>query len=292
MKILVTGGSGFVGSCLCLKLKAEGYETFSYDLYPSNISSYLVGSITDWQTVFQAVKKCDYVFHLAAIANVDHARLHPEVAMETNIQGTYLVAKACKELRVPLSFASTACVYGNTPNHPSTEESICVPTDLYGATKVVGENIVKGFDSSSNIMRFGTIYGHGMREALAVYVFIKQALEGKTLTIHGSGNQTRCMIYIDDLVDAQAKILEKDVSGKTLNLATDEELSVLQIADIILKSTKKRASLKFVEDRPGQIMKEQIDISKAKKLLGWCPKIGFEEGIRKTVRWYLSQKAH
>lgn len=290
MKVLLTGGAGFIGSRLAEKLLENGYNVICYDLKPSKHGESVVGDITDSKKVFKVVKDSDYVFHLAAVADLDFARVHPNIAIKTNIQGTYIVAKCCAQLNVPLSFASTACVYGNTPEHPSTEESVCVPTDIYGSTKVVGENILKGFHENvglnCNILRFGTTYGPDMREALAVHVFISQALRNEPLTIHGSGLQTRCFIYVDDLIDGIVRVLENNINGETLNLATEEEVSVLQMADMILEMMgRPKGSLKFVQDRPGQIMKEQISISKTRKLLNWTPKVKFREGIKKTVKW-------
>lgn len=294
MKILVTGGAGFIGSQLSKRLLERGYEVLSYDLKASNVCKTVVGDITDSEATFNAVKKSDYVFHLAATANLDFARLHPDVAIKTNVDGTYMVAKCCSQLDIPLSFASTACVYGNTSEHPSNEESVCVPTDIYGTTKVVGEAIIKGFHKKSgliyNVLRFGTTYGPSMRKELAVYIFIDQALRGEHLTIHGSGLQTRCMIYIDDLLDAMVKVLERGVNGETLNLATEEELSVLQIANMVLEETgRSKGMFKFVEDRPGQIMKEQINVSKAKKLLSWTPKVNFKDGLKRTIKWIQNE---
>lgn len=290
MRVLVTGGAGFIGSHLCERLLHEGYQVKSYDLKRSHVCGSIVGNITDRSALFRHLKNYDCAFHLAAMANTDDVRCYPEKAVETNIKGTYVVAECCSQLQIPLNFVSTACVYGDTPNHPSDVNSVCVPTDLYGSTKLVGEAIVKQISERKgldyNILRYGTTYGPRMREALAVYIFIKKALEGKPLPIHGSGRQTRCMIYIDDLVDAQIKLLEKGVLSETFNLATEEELSVLEIANMILELTgRPKESFEFVEDRPGQIMRESLDISKAKKLLEWSPKTTFEEGLKKTLSW-------
>ncbi|OYD16940.1 hypothetical protein CH330_01340 [candidate division WOR-3 bacterium JGI_Cruoil_03_51_56] len=196
-----------------------------------------------------------------------------------------------REGDVTFSGNSTACVFGNTPNHPSTEESICVPTDIYGVTKVVGETIIKGLHEKNgltyDILRFGTTYGPGLREALAIHIFIRQALENQPLTIHGSGLQTRCMIYIDDLIEGITKVLEKGIADETLNLATEEELSVLQIANMILEQTRCPSDmLKFVPDRPGQIIKEEISMAKTQKLLDWTPQTRFKMGLKKTLEWF------
>lgn len=236
----------------------------------------------------------DYVFHLAAVADVNYAHKNPATTVEVNVTGTYNVAEACLRTNIPLSFASTCCIYGNTPEHPSNEESLCLPTEIYAATKLVGEQILlelhKKHGLNYNLLRFGTCYGPEMRGALAIYIFILQALTGIPLTIHGTGTQTRCLIYIDDLIDGIVKTLDKGVLNETLNIATEEELSVLQMADIILEKTgQPKDAVSFVPDRSGQMMRELIDMSKAEKLLGWTPKTEFREGIEKTLEWFYAQ---
>uniref|UniRef100_A0A6M3MFC9 Putative NADH dehydrogenase n=1 Tax=viral metagenome TaxID=1070528 RepID=A0A6M3MFC9_9ZZZZ len=294
MRILVTGSAGFIASRLVERLLQEGHEVVGYDLRPSPVGEYVVGDITDGEAFGNALEGYEHVFHLAAAADLNWCSAHPNEAVKANIEGTRVVAEECAKRDVTLSFASTCCVYGNTPTHPSDEMSICSPTDIYGATKVVAEELIKGYHRKMgltyHLLRFGTTYGPGMRPTLAIYVFLQQALEDKTLTIHGSGEQTRCMIYIDDLVESCVKTLDLDhhILGTTLNIATEEELSVTQMAQTILKLTGKPLDQYIhVSDRVGQIMKEQIDTSKARKMLSWEPHFNFEEGISKTIEWFI-----
>jgi len=294
LRILISGGAGFIGLSLVKRLLVEGHEVVGYDLRPSPMGESIIGDITDPSAFHDAVEGCEYVFHLAAAADLNWCSAHPNEAVKVNIEGTRVVAEECAKRDVTLSFASTCCVYGNTPTHPSDEMSICSPTDIYGATKVVAEELIKGYHRKMgltyHLLRFGTTYGPGMRPTLAVYVFIQQALEEKTLTIHGSGEQTRCMIYIDDLVEACVKTIDLDhyVKGTALNIATEEELSVIEMAQTILKLTGKPLDQYIhVSDRVGQIMKEQIDISKARKMLSWAPKFNFEEGVSRTIDWFI-----
>lgn len=287
MNILVTGGAGFIGSCLCRKLLTEGYNVISYDLKPCSICPSFVADINNLNQLNKAVNQCDYVFHLAAVANTDQARVQQDKTLKTNVQGTYNIAKCCEEASVPLTYASTVCVYGNTPDRPSSEDSVCLPTDFYGATKLIGENLIQEVMHSSeyNILRFGTTYGPFMRKALAIHRFITQTFKDEPLTIHGSGMQTRCMIYIDDLVNACYRVLQQGINNETLNLATDEELSALQVAEMIINLSGKPKHMIFVPDRPGQIMREQISINKACQILNWTPKTKMKEGLKKTWEW-------
>ena len=292
MRILVSGGAGFIGLSLVKRLLIEGHEVVSYDLRPSPMGESMIGDITDEEAFGKALEGCEHVFHLAAAADLNWCKAHPNEAVKANIEGTRVVAEECVKKGVILSFASTCCVYGSTPDHPSNEESICSPTDIYGATKVAAEELIKGYGKRGleyRLLRFGTTYGPGMRPTLAVYVFIRQALEEKTLTIHGSGEQTRCMIYIDDLVEACIKSLNLKYNA-AINIATEEELSVMQMAQTILELTGKPLDqYVHVPDRSGQIMNEQIDILKARKLFDWEPKTSFREGVLKTIDWIRPQ---
>jgi len=289
-RVLITGGSGFIGSALCKKLIERGYDVTTFDLVPSNLCGHvIVGDILDCLGVKRAIGQTDYVFHLAGISDPTQINANLKKAFEINLDGTSNVSRACSRYNVPLIFASTCCVYGNVKKHPSGEESPCNPCDLNGNFKLTSEKIVKEVPRF-NILRYGTAYGKGMRKALAVRTFIERALENKPLLIHGSGKQTRSLIYIDDLINANIEVLEREIFNETINIAGREELSVLKVADSILRETGSESKLKFVSDRLGQIMKEQIDISKAKRLLDWKPEIEFEEGLKKSVEWIKNER--
>jgi len=291
MRVLVTGGAGFIGRRLIEKLVERKHEPVCFDLVETDLCESIVGDITNRDAVFATVGDMEAVIHLAAVADVNYARKDPTQCVTVNIIGTQNLIEACTHHRVPLHFASTCCVYGATSDHPSNEWSYCVPTEIYATTKLLSEHMIK--ESSLrhglryNIIRFGTVYGPEMRPALAVYIFINQAMLGIPITIDGDGLQTRCPLYIDDLVDGILKILEKGVLDKTVNLITDEELSVLEMTKIIREEVGDGdGELVFYPDRPGQIRREQFDIDYAWRLLGWWPKVNFREGVRRTIKWY------
>ena len=199
--------------------------------------------------------------------------------------------EACARHHIPLHFVSTCCVYGNTLDHPSHEDGIKVPTEIYAVTKLLSEDLIKEYsrwyDLKYNILRYGTVYGPGMRGELAVAIFINQAMLGMPITIDGDGKQTRCQIYIDDIVDGTVKLLESGLMNRIINFTTDEELSVLEIAKIIQETVgTTNHELQFYPDRPGQIRRELIDIGYAWNTLGWWPKIDFREGVKRTVEWF------
>uniref|UniRef100_A0A6M3LXH3 Putative NADH dehydrogenase n=1 Tax=viral metagenome TaxID=1070528 RepID=A0A6M3LXH3_9ZZZZ len=295
MRILVTGGAGFIGSAFMSKLLTEGHTPTSFDLKPSPVGDEgIIGDILDQDAVDNAVKRTDRVFHFAAAADLNYCAAHSQKAIDLNVRGTHTFAKACAKYAVPLHFASTCCVYGDTPDHPSDESSIPVPTEIYAVTKIAAEEILKEYAAKKylpyTILRLGTTYGSGMRGALAIYWWITEAAKGVPLTIHGTGEQTRSMIYIDDLVEALYKVATSRITNMTLNLTRPEEKSVLETAGLVNKLMDRTPdNIWFTDDRPGQIMKESININKASTLLNWFPHTSLEEGIRKTIPWVLEQ---
>jgi len=290
MRILVTGGAGFIGRRLIEIMVDRGYKPVCFDLIETSLCESIVRDITDRAAVFAAVQSVEAVLHLAAEANINDARKNPAHCVAVNVGGTHNFIEACLHYGVPLHFVSTCCVYGNSSDHPSNEHSTCVPTEIYAVTKLLSEYTIKEYAERGlryNILRYGTTYGPGLRGALAIYIFLNQALIDAPATIDGSGEQTRCYIYVDDVVAGTLAVLEKGVINKTINFSTSEELSVLQTVEIIREETgSTNKALEFYPDRPGQIMKEQIDIDYAWKLLGWWPKVDFREGVRRTLEWY------
>lgn len=296
MKVLVTGGSGFIGEALMERLLSEGHEAVNYDIKPNPDFETKTGSILDETAFKEAAYGSDLVYHLAASSDTTVCRVKPQDAIDLNVGGTRVVADVCAELGVHLFYASTCCVYGDTPEHPSNETSICVPTDIYGLTKLAAEEVIRGYarrrDLSYTILRLGTTYGPGMRKTLAVYTFIEQALREQDLTIHGSGRQTRTMVYIDDLVEAMYRCMKPpyiyQAKNKTINLTGREELSVLEMTDRILRLTlRPRDMYIHVPDRPGQIKKEQIDVSMVRLLLDWESQTCFDRGLEETLKWVM-----
>ena len=294
MKAVVTGSSGFLGSALSKKLLNEGHRVTGVDVKAASIRHELYNHYTcnllekKVEDVFRETKP-DICFHLAAIADLNYARQHIYETIEVNVGGTWRVAELCRKHDVMLSFISSCCVYGNTDRHPTDENAAKHPTEIYGFTKLVAERgIMELGDLRWNILRPSTVYGPGMRETLAVYIFIDRALRGEKLPIHGTGKQTRTFIYVDDLVEGIVKASRFE--GEVFNLAGAETLSVLEVASRVLNALgypqeKHKELMEHVPDRPGQVMHEEISIEKAKRVMGWTPKIRFEEGLRRTIQW-------
>jgi len=284
MKVLVTGFKGFLGNAFSKLLLQHGHEVVGYDL-PEDIR--------DREKVSASVNGCDCVFHFAAVADLNYARLHPYETLDINVRGTLNVAEACSIHNVPLNFISTACVYGNNSVWVCDELSPTCPTEVYAYSKLAAEQVVKAYHDTKalnyNIIRTTTVYGSNMRKELVIYIFLKNALDNKLLLIHGSGKQTRMFIYIDDLLDFLLRCVDKSLN-LTFNVAGLEEVSVRQLATKCCRVACSNSSIRHVEDRHGQIFHELLSIKSAYELLGWYPKMSLDRGLEATYQWICQQK--
>jgi len=285
--ILITGGSGFIGQHLVEKLKEQGHSVEVFDLANGQ-------DLLNVQQVEEAIKGKDVVFHLAAIADLYESKKYPLKNMNINVVGTINVAEACLKHGAVLNYASTCCVYGNQEVHPSDEKSLPNPTEIYACSKLAGEYIILGYAKTCglkyNIMRFATIYGPGMRSALATYVFMDQATKGLPITVHGTGKQTRTLTFTEDLVDGMVAWFNSGIINEIINLTTEEEVSVLQTINLVKEITGSESEIVFLPERQGQIFREQIESQKAKALFGWEAKHTFRDGMIRTYQWFLKEK--
>jgi len=280
-KILISGGSGYVGSKLILALKEKGYEVENYDK-PKDILN-----TTD---LIQAIRGKDIVYHLAALAELSYTDEHPQETYNVNIEGTNNVCRICAENNVLLNFISTCCIYGDPLEIPSREDSLINPTDTYAMSKAAGEYIVKMWGLAKglkyNIVRLGTVYGESPAETrgdMAIQKFIRLAKKGEPIPIKGDGKQNRCFIHLDDLVRGLVAVAEKGIIGETINLAGKEMISIQEIAELALKMGKSKEII-YLPLRKDDFRYQNICLEKAKKLLGWEPRIRFEDGFREYYR--------
>lgn len=282
MKILITGGEGFIGSHLAERLERAGNKVEVFDLASGK-------DLRDRTTVDASIKDKDCVFHLAAVADLNWARENPLETMDINVGGTINIANSCAKYKIPLYYASTCCVYGNQERHPVNESTLPNPAEIYACSKLAGEETITGYGLmyglKFNLMRFATIYGPGMRSALGVHIFFEQALSDSPITIHGDGKQTRTLTYIDDLISGIVALFESRLFIGPVNLSTEEEVSANQMAEMIKKLTNSKSKIIHIDQRPGQTYRESVDSSKAKDLFGWMAKTTFQEGLIKTFKW-------
>jgi UDP-glucose 4-epimerase len=295
MRVLVTGGGGFIGSHVVDRLIARGDTPRIFDLSASPYHSPLevetfTGSITDAANLDLAMRDCDAVIHLAAVADVSHVLADPVLAEEVNTRGTLNVLEAACRAKVGrVVYGSTTWVYSDCAEQEVDEETpIPAPRHLYTATKLAGETYCAGYaelyDLESTVLRFGIPYGPRARAAGVVAKFTDLAFEGKALTIAGDGSTTRSFIYVEDLADGIVAALKPEAANRTYNLSGDEVVTILEIAERVQENTD-NCEIVHTPPRPGDFPGKTISNERALEELGWKADTSFREGVRKYVEW-------
>ncbi|HVO55466.1 MAG TPA: NAD-dependent epimerase/dehydratase family protein [Solirubrobacterales bacterium] len=295
MRVLVTGGGGFIGSHVVDRLISRGITPRIFDLSASPYHSPLevetfTGSITDAANLDLAMRDCDAVIHLAAVADVGHVLADPVLAEEVNTRGTLNVLEAACRAKVGrVVYGSTTWVYSDCPEQEVDEETaIPAPRHLYTATKLAGETYCAGYselyDLEYTVLRFGIPYGPRARAAGVVAKFTDLSFEGKALTIAGDGSTTRSFIYVEDLADGIVAALAPEAAGRTYNLSGDEVVTILEIAERVQENVD-TCEITHTPPRPGDFPGKTISNERALAELGWEAKTNFKEGVRKYVEW-------
>jgi UDP-glucose 4-epimerase len=280
MKILLTGASGFLGRRLRRALKQNKHEVFCYDItlgynimYPEQIEN----TIKNWNP--------DTVIHLAALADLNIFKEKPDFGYQLNVVGTRNILNLCKKYNLRLLFASTCCCYGNNNIHPSTEESPLAPTEPYAKSKKESEEEILKEGLPHCCMRLATFYGPEMRGALAPAVFIDKACKNETIEIHGDGNQTRTLTFVDDIVSGIITIAESEPKYTIINVTTENTISVNQMVGLVKKVTGTNPRVKHIKDRDGQIYKEDISNQRLRSF-GWEPLFNNDKGFELSYDYY------
>jgi UDP-glucose 4-epimerase len=295
MRVLVTGGGGFIGSHVVDRLLDRGMTPRIFDLSASPYHSPLevetfTGSITDSANLDLAMRDCDAVIHLAAVADVAHVLADPVLAEEVNTRGTLNVLEAASGAKVKrVVYGSTTWVYSDCAEQDVSEETLIpAPRHLYTATKLAGETYCAGYaelyDLESTILRFGIPYGPRARSAGVVAKFTDLAFEGKSLTIAGDGSTTRSFIYVEDLADGIVAALAPEAAGRTYNLSGEETVTILEIAERVQENTD-NCEIEHTPPRPGDFPGKVISNQRALEELGWKAETSFKDGVRKYVEW-------
>ena len=280
MKIIITGGSGFLGKRLFRQLQLNKHQLFSYDI----VDGYDILDIEQLEMVVDKFNP-DSIIHLAACADLNIFREKPEISYKINIIGTRNILNLCKKSNIRLLFASTCCCYGNNNTHPSDETSPTCPTEPYAKSKKESELEILKVGLPHCCMRLATFYGPEMRAALAPAVFLNKAHKNETIEIHGTGKQTRTLTYVDDIVSGIITLVENKPKYTIVNITTEEITSVLEMINHAKKCTGNDVKCIHIKDRYGQIYKEVIH-SKRLQSLGWKAKTTFEEGMKKSYAYY------
>jgi len=256
------------------------------------------GDIRDKETVMHSAKDVDCIVHLAANTGVGPSVEDPRLDMECNVIGTVNMLEAARLNGVKkFIFASSGAPAGEV-EPPIHEELPPHPVSPYGASKLAGEGYCSAYYRTFGIdtvcLRFGNVYGpRSKHKSSVVAKFIRQALNGETCEIYGDGTQTRDFIYIDDLVRAMVLSMEKDVGGEIFQIATGLERTVGEVVEMIARALGKRGikmTIKHTQPRLGDVKRNFADTSKAKRMLGWEPEVELEDGIERTIEYFLNEK--
>lgn len=310
MKILVTGGAGFIGSHLCDKLLEAGHEVICID----NLSTGNERNIEHLKNNpnFKFLKhdvseinddtKIDQIYHLASPAspNMHNPKSYITLGFETmqvNSTGTWHLCEWSVKKGVKFLFASTSEVYGDPLEHPQKEEyrgnvSTTGPRSVYDESKRFGETITSAFVRSKGldgrIVRIFNTYGPRMADdGRVVYEFVKAALNNQPFPIFGDGKQTRSFCYVSDMVDGMIAVMENGESGEVFNLGNPLELTILELAQKIKQLTNSASEVAFVEELPeDDPVRRCPDIQKAKQQLEWEPQVSLEEGLKKLIEYF------
>lgn len=312
MKILITGGAGFLGSNLCAKLLKDGHEVFCLDNLltgnKKNIEAMDENPMFKFENLeVTAVEKLediafDRVYHLASPASPNkHSQKSylslPFETMKVNSIGTWVLAQFAAGKKAKFLFASTSEIYGDPLEHPQTETyrgntSTTGIRSVYDESKRFGETVVSAFVRYKNldgrIIRIFNTYGPNMdlEDGRAVIEFVTKAIRNEDIPIFGDGSQTRSFCYVDDLIEGIIKAMESEgTRGEVFNLGNPDEFTILELAEMVKKVTGSTSEIKFGEQLPEDDPKRRKpDISKAKEVLDWEPKVNLEDGLGKLVR--------
>ena len=310
MKLLVTGGLGFIGSNFISKVFQE-HEKWSIlnvdaELYGSNHSnlekfennsnySFVKGNITDSALMEKLVSKVDVVLNFAAESHVDRSISNAKPFIESNIFGVFTLLESIKKYKKKLIHISTDEVYGSLSSESAKEETRLNPSSPYAASKASSEILIQSYvttyDCEAIITRCTNNYGPQQFPEKLIPKTIILALNDKKIPIYGTGKNVRDWIFVEDHCNAILNILLKGKIGESYNISTGNEIDNLSIVKKILSiMNKPLENINFVEDRPGHDFRYSMDSTKIRTELGWSEKGNFDECLEKTIKWYIENK--
>jgi len=311
MKILVTGGAGFIGSHLVEALVREGYEVRVFDNLSSgslkNLSNtsveFIKGDVADWEAVKTAVHGCDLVYHQAALVSVPQSISQPGLNHASNVTGTFHIFEAARKANIQrVIYASSAAVYGNLPDLPKKESGALEPNTPYAMAKRTNELMAAAFATTYEMefvgLRYMNVFGP-RQDPTSPYsgvlsIFCRNALNEKPLIIHGDGEQTRDFIFVSDVVKANllaAKMpfLLPDRSA-IFNIGRGQQISVNQIIEYLEQILGQQIEKQYQDPRLGDIKHSVADIKLANERLGFVPEVSIGDGLRTTTTWFSAAR--
>jgi nucleoside-diphosphate-sugar epimerase len=306
MRVLVTGGGGFIGANLVERLLADGRDVRVLDNFATghrhNLNEFadsielIEGDIQSYERVHNAVRGCEIVYHQAALPSVPRSIQDPLTSTAVNVTGTLNVLLAARDEGVRrVVAASSSSIYGANPALPKDEEMPTLPISPYATSKLAIEGYCRSFALVYGLetvcLRYFNIFG-SRQDPLSAYAavipkFILALLDGRAPTIHGDGEQSRDFTYIDNAVDANVRAAEADgVSGQAFNIACGERISLNELYAEIQALAGTSIEPEHTESRPGDVKHSLADISRAREALGYQVTIDVREGLRRTFDWY------
>ena len=311
MRILVTGGAGFIGSNFARLAVRKGHDVLVFDklTYAGNIENirdlldagkieFVQGDVCDAQAVQDAVRGCDGIVHFAAATHVDRSIIEAETFVQTDVVGTYVLLETARKENVDrFVLLSTDEVYGESGPRPSREDSPLQPKSPYAASKAgadrLGYSYHATYDVPVVITRCVNNYGPYQHPEKAIPLFTICALVGHPLPVYGTGRNRREWIHVHDHAEALLAVLRaKGVEGETFNIGTGERKSTLEIAQAVVDAVgKPRGLISRVADRPGHVKSHAVDSGKIRRRIGWKPTRTFAAGLPEAVRWFVEHPA-
>jgi UDP-glucuronate 4-epimerase len=311
--ILVTGGAGFIGSHLCEKLLGKGHSVICFDNFDSyydpqikirNVEeigkkypgpfTMVTGDIRNRDHLTETFKKnrIDAVFHLAARAGVRPSIADPILYEDVNLRGTITLLEVCKTFGMKdFIFASSSSVYGENQRVPFSETDLDIqPISPYGATKRSGELLCHSyhhlFGMNIACLRIFTAYGPRQRPEMAIHKFTRLIDRGEKIPVYGDGSSRRDYTFIIDLIDGMMSVLQRHKGYEIYNLGESRTTSLMELVHLIEEALGKKANIEMLDSQPGDVSITYADITKARRMLNYQPKVKMEEGIKRFVEWY------
>jgi nucleoside-diphosphate-sugar epimerase len=307
---LITGVAGFIGSTLARAVLARGDKVVGFDNFStgkreniSDVENELElheADLLDLDALQHACRGIDYIFHEAAIPSVPWSVEDPVSNHRANVDGTLNLLVAAQDAKVKrVIYAASSSAYGEAPALPKHEDMLPSPISPYATAKLAGEYYMTTFYRCYGLetvsLRYFNVFGP-RQDPNSPYSgvlakFITRMLKGEQPTIFGDGKQSRDFTFVDDVVGANllaCKAERKEVVGRVFNVATGQRIDLVQTFQVLKKLLGYSGEAKYADDRAGDVKHSLADISRAEQLLGYKPKVGFEEGLRRTIEWYRS----
>lgn len=302
MRILVTGGAGFIGTNLVRRLSRQGHEVAVFDDLSvgrrENLAGltveFIAGDVLDLSAVRLAVRDREAIVHLAAQTGVPGSLEDPRRDCEVNVLGTLNMLEAARQAEVRrVVFASSNAPLGRQ-SPPADPDKAPLPVSPYGASKLAGEGYCLAYHGSwglgTVVLRFANVYGpRSEHKASVVARFFKDILDERRITLDGDGSQTRDFLFVEDLCRAVELSLDSDLAGEVLQVATGMETAIRDLAERVINITGHDVRVETGPARRGDVQRNYSSIAKIEALLGWRPEVSLDDGLERTWTWLIER---